>query len=813
MQDYEKLGVFYLGREYDLERRAPRDNLLLYDAKDLCTHAVCVGMTGSGKTGLCLSLLEEAAIDNIPAICIDPKGDLGNLLLTFPKLDAESFRPWVDPAEATRRGLTPDEFAAQTAKTWKQGLADWHQEPERIQRFRDAADVAIYTPGSRTGIPLTVLRSFSAPDSDLRANPVALQERISTAVSGLLALLGINADPLMSREHILLSNLFLHSWSAGQDLELGSLIRGVQSPPFEQVGVLDLDSFFPAKDRFQFAMLLNNLLASPGFAVWREGEPLDIQRLLYTPAGKPRIAILSISHLSDAERMFFVTILLNEVLAWMRKQSGTSSLRALLYMDEVFGFFPPTANPPSKTPMLTLLKQARAFGLGVVLATQNPVDLDYKGLSNCGTWFIGRLQTERDKLRLLDGLEGASASSGSSFDRASMERIMSALGNRVFLLNNVHEDRPVVFQTRWALSYLRGPLTGEHIEKLMASRKTLATSSPGSVSTGAAAAPELSQAGTHPVLPPDIVELFVQRRSALANGARLVYRPGLFGASRVHFENRTAGVDESHDLNVFIDRVDSEVTATIWDAAVHLEEAPEFSPRPEESANFASLPPALSRPKTYSDLSSALKEHLYRTERLRLLKCKELKQTSGPNEDEGTFRVRIGQLQKEQRDLQVEKLKAKYAPKLAALEERIRKAEQRKEKEAAQASAQTFQTALQFGSSILGAMFGRKLASTTNVSRAATTFRSASRTAQQRQDVTQAQENIEVLHKQYADLDAEFHAEAQKIQDGLGPDALVFDEVLVRPKKTDISITRLALVWTPWIITSDGIASPGWDVR
>jgi len=811
MQDFEKLGVFYLGREYDLDRKQPSDNLLLYDAKDLCTHAVCVGMTGSGKTGLCLTLLEEAAIDGIPAICIDPKGDLGNLLLTFPKLQPDDFRPWVDPAEATRRGMTQDEFVEHTAKTWKQGLMEWGQTPERIKKFQQAADVAIYTPGHPAGLQLTVLRSFAAPDESLRNDLAALRDRISAAVSGLLALLNIDTDPLKSREHILLSNLLDARWKEGQDLDLGTLIRGIQSPPFDRLGVLDLESFFPAAERFQFAMQMNNLLASPSFAAWREGESLDVQKLLYTPEGKPRIAVLSIAHLSDPERMFFVTILLNEVLAWMRRQPGTSSLRALLYMDEVFGFFPPTANPPSKTPMLTLLKQARAFGLGVVLATQNPVDLDYKGLSNCGTWFIGRLQTERDKGRLLDGLEGASTASGAQFDRATLERTISALGSRVFLLNNVHEDAPVIFQTRWALSYLRGPMTLTHIERLMSRRKAARPIVPAAAATplpSASAWGEESE--THPVLPPEIGECFLPRRGALATGARMVYRPGLIGAARIHFENRTAGVDESRDLELLIPLLE-EVSATAWDAGRATEGTLETESNPESGARFASLPPTLTRTKTFADLGTALKEHLYRTQRLRLLKCKELKQTSTPHEDEGQFRVRLGQLLKEQRDLQIEKLRTRYAPKLAALQERIRKAEQRLEKEQAQASTSTMSAALQFGTSILGALLGRKLASTTNLTRAATAARSAGRAAEQRKDVSQAGENIESLKKQLADLNEQFETEIAKIQDGSGADELAFDEVLVRPKKSDITVTRVVLAWTPWVVTPDGASTPGWE--
>ncbi len=471
MEDFEKLGAFYLGRTYDVSERRANPELLLYSSRDLTTHAVCVGMTGSGKTGLCLTLLEEAAIDGIPAIAIDPKGDLANLLLTFPELKPADFQPWLDPGDLQRSGKTADQLAAETADGWRQGLAEWGQDGARIARFRNAVDLAVYTPGASIGLPLTVLRSFAAPPQAILNDADAFRQRIAAAASGLLALLGIDADPLTSREHILLSRLFKRAWRAGEKLSMPGLIREIQSPPIDNIGVLDLETFFPAKERFELAMRLNNLLASPGFSGWMEGEPLDIGKLLFTSDGKPRLSVISIAHLSDAERMFFVTILLNEMTAWTRTQSGTSSLRAILYMDEIFGYFPPSANPPSKTPMLTLLKQGRAFGLGVVLATQNPVDLDYKGLSNAGTWFLGRLQTERDQARVLDGLEGASAAAGARFDRQRAAATLSALGSRVFLMNNVHEDEPVVFQTRWTLSYLRGPLTRDQIKLLMDERR------------------------------------------------------------------------------------------------------------------------------------------------------------------------------------------------------------------------------------------------------------------------------------------------------------------------------------------------------
>ncbi len=467
----EKRGEFYLGKAFDPEQGV-LDAPLRYDAKDLTTHGVCVGMTGSGKTGLCLSLLEEAALDGVPALCIDPKGDLGNLLLTFPDLAPASFEPWIDAADAERNEQTTAERAAFFANLWKNGLAKWGQNGDRIQRFRDAVDLTIYTPGSSAGLPLSVLKGLNAPASHI--DDEVLRERVLATVSGILALVGIAADPVQSREHVFLSNIVHRAWSAGEDLAIGELIRAILEPPFSQIGVLDVESFYPSKDRQALAMKLNSLLASPSFAGWLEGEALDVQKLLYTAEGKPRVTILSIAHLSDAERMFFVTLLLGEVVAWMRSQAGTTGLRALLYMDEVMGFLPPVAEPPSKKPLMTLLKQARAFGVGCLLATQNPVDVDYKALSNCGTWFLGRLQTGRDVDRVIDGLSGAAQIAGKQFDPATTRATLAGLKSRVFLMNNVHEGAPTLFHTRWALSYLRGPLTRTQISTLMADKRAAA---------------------------------------------------------------------------------------------------------------------------------------------------------------------------------------------------------------------------------------------------------------------------------------------------------------------------------------------------
>jgi hypothetical protein len=501
MHDFEKLGTFYLGKRYDNEADRLTEEFVLYDSKDLTTHAAIIGMTGSGKTGLGIGLLEEAALDHIPVIAIDPKGDMGNLLLTFPQLKAENFRPWINPRAALDKGQTPDEFAAAQAALWKKGLGQWGQSGKRIAQLRKNVDLAIYTPGSNAGLPVSVLHSFSAPDQGLIDDIDLYRERVQATATGILTLLDMDADPVSSREHILISRLLDNAWRGGRSLDVPGLIGEIQNPPIAKVGVMNIDSFFPANDRFKLAMALNNLLAAPGFEAWLQGAPLSAKSLLYTDEGRPRISVMAISHLDDAQRMFFVSMLLNELIAWMRSQPGTSSLRAILYMDEIFGYMPPVANPPSKKLFLTLLKQARAYGLGLVLATQNPVDLDYKGLSNTGTWFIGRLQTERDKARVMEGLEGATAG---NFDKQKMERTIAGLGKRRFLLHNVHEDEPVVFSTRWALSYLAGPLTRDHIRELMKTAKNKLAAAAKAVSK-----PARKSTDSAPALPPAIKQYFV----------------------------------------------------------------------------------------------------------------------------------------------------------------------------------------------------------------------------------------------------------------------------------------------------------------
>jgi hypothetical protein len=809
MHDFEKLGLFYLGRQYDLAERKRTPDPLLYDSKDLTTHAVCVGMTGSGKTGLCLALLEEAAIDGVPAIAIDPKGDLGNLLLTFPQLRPEDFRPWIDEGEAARLGISPDELAERTAQRWREGLADWDETPARIAKLREAVDMAIYTPGSSAGLPVSVLRSFAAPPPAVLDDADALRERIGASVAGLLALVGVDADPIRSREHILLSQILDAAWGQGHDVDVASLIHSIQRPPMDRVGVVDMETFFPAKDRLELAMRLNNLLASPGFAAWMQGEPLDVGRLLYTTEGKPRLSILSIAHLSEAERMFFVTILLGEVLSWIRTQPGTSSLRAVLYMDEIFGFFPPTANPPAKQPMLTLLKQARAYGLGIVLATQNPVDIDYKGLSNAGTWFLGRLQTERDKARVLEGLEGASQSAGAKFDRSKMESTLAGLGKRVFLMNNVHENEPVVMETRWCLSYLRGPLTRPQIQSLMAPYKAeqeaaaaiseaptdSAPASPESRSATLRPPSDVTNAEARPLVPREAHESFMPLRSEAPAGEQVVYRATLVGVARMHFVDSKANVDHWQDLAVIV-RVDEESAQHPWaNATEQVEGYDEFELRPEANAKFLPVPSAALQAKNYGKWEKSLAKHLYSQQRLPLWQAPDVKEFSRLDETEAEFRIRVRQRQRELRDNAVEDLRRSFARKHDTLEGKLRRARERVDREQSQFQGEAAQTVVSIGTSILQALLGRKAISQRNVSRATSAARRASRAANQRGGIARAREALQALEQKQRELDAEFQAEVAKLETAVQETKLV--EYPVRPRKSDISVARVSLVWVP----------------
>lgn len=805
MTDFETLGAFYLGKEFDIPSRKRSENFLLYDSKDLTTHAVIIGMTGSGKTGLGISMIEEALIDKIPVIAIDPKGDLGNLALQFPGLSASEFRPWVDPQQAANAGSNVEAYAEHQATLWRDGLAQWGEDGARIQRLRDAADVTIYTPGSTAGRPLSILQAFSAPPAAVREDSESFRDRVDATATSVLALLGVEGDPISSREHILLANLLSASWSEGRDLDLAGLIAAIQTPPFSTIGVMPLDSVFPPKERLVLAMKLNNLLAAPGFQVWMQGEPLNTANLLYTNTGKPRCAVVSIAHLNDEERMFFVTMLLADILAWIRTQPGTGSLRAILYIDELFGYMPPVANPSSKILLLTLLKQARAFGLGVVLSTQNPVDLDYKGLANTGTWFIGRMQTERDKSRVMEGLEGAS--NGAAFDRDAMEKTIAGLGKRVFLMHSVHENAPVTFETRWTLSYLAGPMTREQIKAVSASASA-ATSAPATRATaaGVAAAAARSTSGgglssldatpaKHaPVLPPDVPQYFIPPDGAPSS---VSYNPAIIGVADVTFANAKYNVTAERRI-VLLATLDDGPIAMDWGTAERVDLDPSsLESGPRNGATFGDVPKLAASPKSYPVWTKALQKWVASNEVVTLYRSPSTKQTSNAGESERDFRIRLQVASREKRDVVVEKLRGKYATKLSALQERIRKAEQAVTREQAEASQAKMDTVISVGSAVLGAIFGRGKVGVGTIGKVGTAARGAGRVARQSGDVTRAGETVQALTAQYDELQSALQTEIDALGGSFDAQSEELEEIVVKAKAGDVTVPLVALAWTP----------------
>lgn len=795
----ERLGEFYLGREVDPRSGETTQVPLLYDAADLTTHAVCVGMTGSGKTGLGIALLEDALLDGVPSIVIDPKGDMGNLLLNFPGMRAEDFLPWLDSSEGA--GANRQKSAEITAATWREGLQSWGQGLDRVAALARAGEMRIYTPGSQAGRMLSFLGTMAPPSEELNLDQRT--EKLSAVVSALLSLLGMEADPLQDREHILISNIVNHYWNEGRGVGFADLIAAIQTPPFERLGVFELNTFYPARDRLALAMRLNALLAAPGFEAWLTGEPLDVANLLRSPDGRPRLSIISIAHLGDAQRMFVVTRILNEVVAWMRAQPGTSSLRALLYMDEVFGFCPPTANPPSKSLMLTLLKQARAFGLGCVLATQNPVDLDYKGLGNAGTWFVGRLQTERDKARLLDGLESVGVSGGSGWSRSELDDMISSLGKRVFLMNNTHEDHPVLFQTRWVMSYLRGPLTRRQISQLTATQ----TSSPAAddaASTGPLIPPTgRGQDATQqkkPILPSRIDECFLLPARAGANPR--LFMPGLLAQVQLHYVDTRSKIDVWKEVT-WLNPNPCEEGPMNWDEAVRPDM--DFVTVQEEvpaSGSFGDLDGAFSDSRAYARWKRELISYLYQHAALETYACPDLKLHAGQFESLAAFQDRVALVMREQRDEQVLEAKAEYAKKADVLRRKIDRAEQRLAREQSQYDAQKMDTMVSFGSTLLGAFLGRKTGRSRGLTRAARAARGLGRAARERGDVGRASESVETLMQELATMDEAFEGAMFDLL--LPPTLPEISTRKIAPRKRDIEVSRLALAWVPHETDANG---------
>lgn len=432
---------------------------LLLPAHHLVTHGVVVGMTGSGKTGLVTVLIEEALGAGIPTLVIDVKGDLPNLLLSFPSFDPAAFEPWVEAGGDADPEAT-EAAARQLAEQQRVALASWNIGEPELRRYCERTSMRVITPGASSGESLHMLSALERRSSRWNTDPEAARNALSAAVSLVLRLVGRDPDPAKSREHVLLSVLAEHRLGAGESADLGTLMSDLLNPPLSEVGVLPINAFLKKNERSSLAAALNNLMASPTFCSWRKGTSLDVGEWVAQKNGRTPAVIVSVAHLDEEERALVLGVLLEEILSWVRGLRGTDKLRALVVFDEVYGFMPPhPSNPPTKRPLVALMKQARAFGVGVVVATQNPMDLDYRALSNAGFWCIGRLQTDADRARVLDGLMG----SVSALRRTETElgRYLQHLAPRWFILQNTHvpNAEPVVLNPRHAISLLRGPMT------------------------------------------------------------------------------------------------------------------------------------------------------------------------------------------------------------------------------------------------------------------------------------------------------------------------------------------------------------------
>ena len=823
---------FYLGRAYDPDKQSVTDRQVDYDPTDLTTHAVVTGMTGSGKTGLCITLLEEAALKGIPAIIIDPKGDLTNLLLHFPDLVPQDFQPWIDSDLARRAGKTPEQLAAETAATWRNGLSEWNISSERILALKNAAQFAIYTPGSDAGIAISVLSTLAAPDLPWKENREILRERISSTVTALLGLVGYeDIDPIRSREHILLSNIFENAWSQGRDVELTELILQTQTPPFDKLGAFPVDSFFPAKDRMELAMVLNNILASPAFETWRQGQPLDIGSMLYTADGRPRHSIFYLAHLSDAERMFFVTLLLSAVETWMRMQKGTTSLRALLYMDEIFGYLPPQRNPSSKQPLLRMLKSARAFGLGLLLATQNPVDVDYKALSNAGTWFIGKLQTEQDKNRLLDGLESAAG----GIPRGIFDKLISTLGKRVFVLHNIHARQPELFQTRWTMNFLAGPLTRTQIPELnklaIADTALPAQPKPDTASSSIAASESTPQsfttlpprqssqpsmanhksgiAGsqTKPSLPVGIREYFLPQNYSLPEAFRaaqktmpgeamiegVVYHPTLIASAQVRILDRKLGVESEITRAVLVAALEKR-GAVRWDEYALSSQALEnMESTPVPSARFGTVDSPLNDNKIMTALQKDFADWVLRNSSVKARANTTLKVFAGPDVSQAEFMRACADAARDARDKEIAKQAGQIDRQLKTLEDKLAREERELREDEAELSHRKVEEAGTHIENVTGLFGGKR-----SVRRLSSSLTKRRQTEQAKADVEESVDAIALYKQQIAEAEKRREELVAEINNKWGEVVNDITEITVNPKKTDVFVNLFGVAWMPY---------------
>jgi phage host-nuclease inhibitor protein Gam len=796
------------------------DSRVLYDPGDLTTHGVVVGMTGSGKTGLCIDLLEEAALNRYPAVMIDPKGDITNALLHFPDLLPADFEPWVNADEARREGKSPAKAAEETANLWKNGLAKWGIGKERIAQLNQNVRFTIFTPGSEAGVPVNILSSLKVPDQEMVSDSEIIREKISGTVIAILGLVGMtDIDPVQSKEHILLSNIFETAWSAGKDLNLSELILQTQNPPFDKLGVFDLDSFFPQKERDALAFRLNNILAAPSFKSWISGVPLDVQTMLWDETGKPRHSIFYIAHLSDEERMFFVTLLYSAIESWMRSQKGTTTLRALVYFDEIFGYLPPIANPPSKEVMLRMLKQGRAFGVSQVLVTQNPVDLDYKGLSNTGTWFIGKLQTERDKERLIEGLLGVSSG---RIDRNTFDQLITGLEKRQFLLHNVHEKEPIVFYTRWAMNYLAGPMTRNQIPALNAlvgvtadgslSKEFGATAAEPADSMEADKAEAIGYASRQEP-PGDNPEFFMpvtwSLSAAITKSGRdipvsaesqgVIYRPGLLSSVVVSYLQQKYNLDTQRMVACIVQDADNRGLVR-WDKYLidpALMENLERDPQPE--SRFLPLEPPLNDKSSLSSLEKDFVDWVYQTQRLEIFHHEPTDTYSSPGVSKEDFLDDLEDTIEDALDDEVEEIKAKYESKIKSIQKKITSEQRELDQDEAELKQRKMEELATHAENILGFISGSR-----SKRRVSTSMTKRRMTSRAKSDVEESLEMIEDLQKELTELAEEMNEEIEELENNWADQDENVKVIPISPYKKNIHPDRYGIVWIPYYLLRDG---------
>ena len=779
--DYEKLKLFYIGKEKIDDNFVP----LVYKNKDLLTHAAIIGMTGSGKTGLGISLLEEAAIDNIPSIIIDPKGDMTNLLLTFPSLQGSDFEPWIEEQDASNNGLSVKEFAQNTANLWKNGLERDFQNASRIEKLKNCADFTIYTPGSDAGVQISILSSFKAPNKEVIEDNDLLVSLVNSTVSSILSLIEEKSDTT-SKESILISSIFMNYFKENKDLTLEELITLIVTPPFSKIGVFDLETFFAQSERLKLALKLNNIIANPSFKTWIEGETLDISNLLYDETGKAKVSIFSIAHLNDSQRMFFVTLLLNQMVAWMRRQEGTTSLKALLYMDEIFGYFPPNSNPPSKQPMLTLLKQARSFGIGIILSTQNPVDIDYKGLANIGTWFIGRLQTKQDKEKVIDGL--SSANEG-NLNKDEVMNLISNLEKRNFILKNINEDGIKIFETRWALSYLKGPISKDGIKKLMSEKKKQNIPTQKVENENQTTQINIEKGIPKPIITSNLTEKYLYS----SQNSAYYLQPYLICSCDVHYIDAPKNIDfeEKISYKIYLDEnmknIDFEEKEELGNNSFEEKEKP--------NSFYYELPSFVQKEKDLKIIEKDFMDYIYRNSKLTLYKNEFLKITSKQTESLNDFKIRLQDRLNEKIDLEVEKLKVKFVKENDSIETKLSKLYEKLQKEEIQATSTTTDTIISIGTSLLGAFFGNSVINKTNIGKVATSAKGASKILKERNDVKQVENEILELQQQKEALKTLLENEIEKINLANQSSNFPIEEIFIKPKRSDIYNTKLALLW------------------